>query len=142
MPERSHVAYADLLIGILIIVLLVIAAYHAVREDTSKRVLQRNDQGRLIAIGERERAAGDLSGRGTQTSAPLQLAAGAYRIDYQFEALTRLALIDRTSEETLLIKSGAGTEGFEVSETGRYRLRVEPTDEGAAWRVQYRQIGR
>ncbi|MEO8394017.1 MAG: hypothetical protein ABI700_13590, partial [Chloroflexota bacterium] len=74
------------------------------------------------------------------TSAPLQLAAGSYRIDYQFDALTRLALLDATSEETLFIKRGAGTEPLEILEAGRYRLLIEPTDEGATWSIAYRQL--
>ena len=133
-------SYADLFLGLLIIALLIVAAVRILAPPPA-RELQRDDQGRLVAIGERARSAGQISGRGSQTSAPLTLAAGAYRLDYDFAALTRLALIDAGGDETLLIASGAGTQGFEVAQAGRYRLLVEPNDESAAWRIDYRQIG-
>lgn len=133
-------SYESLLIGILIIVLLVVAAYHALSPRAPGRRLWRDAQGNVVAIGEREKAADQLAGRGTETSAPLQLAAGRYRIDYQFEALTRLALLSAGEDETLLITSGTGSTGFEVTAAGRYQLRVEPDDERAAWQVVYRQI--
>jgi hypothetical protein len=135
-------SYTSLLIGILVIILLVIAAYHFLSADASGRKLWRDEQGEVVAIGEREPSSGQISGRGTQTSAPLQLAAGSYRIDYQFDALTRLALIGAGDEETLLIKSGSGSDSFTLVAAGRYRLQVEPADEGAAWWVTYRQIGK
>ena len=135
--------YADLFVGLLIIVLLIVVAYRVLSSsgETPDRALYHDDSGKLIALGERERAEGQLSGCGSQTSAALELTAGAYRIDYQFDALTRLALIDANGDETLLIKSGTGTEGFEISEAGRYRLLVEPNDENASWRILYHQIG-
>ena len=77
---------------------------------------------------------------GTFAVEPLQLAAGHYRIDYQFESLTRLALLNAGEDETLLITSGTGSTGFEVAAAGRYQLRVEPNDDRAAWQVVYRQI--
>jgi hypothetical protein len=140
-------SYESLLIGILVIVLLVIAAYHALASgapsaNVPERQLWRDEEGKLVAVGERQPTApSTLSGRGAQTTNVLQLAAGAYRIDYQFDALTRLALIDDNNEETILIKSGAGSAGFEITEGGRYRLRVEPAAEGAAWQIAYRRIG-
>ena len=132
-------SYAALFVGILIIVLVVIAAYHALSTNTPQRTLLRDEQGKLVAVGERERAAGHLSGRGSQTSDTLQLTRGAYRIDYQFDALTRLALLDLLdgSDDTLLIKSGAGTEGFTLESDGRYRFLIEPTDESASWQIIY-----
>ncbi len=133
--------YADLFVGILLIVLLVIAAVRILSPKTDPtRALFRDKKGELVAIGGRKPSAGQISGRGAQTSAPLQLAAGTYRIDYQFDALTRLGLIDTEGDETVLIKSGAGTESLTIAVTGRYHLRIEPNDEGAAWWVAYRQL--
>ncbi len=136
-------SYADLLIGLLIIVLLSVAAYSILSKsgDQPDRQLWRDKNGELIAIGGHERSSGQLSGRGSHTSAPLQLAAGRYRIDYQFDAPTRVALIDANGDETLFIKSGTGAEGFEIEATARYRLLIEPNDEDAQWRLEYRQMG-
>ena len=135
--------YEDLFIGILIIILLVVAAVRILspKHSGNEREQLHDSHGKLVALGDRQRPEGELHGRGSLTSAPLELAAGSYRIDYQFEALTRLALLDSVSEETLFIKRDAGTEPLEIPETGRYRLLVEPADESAAWTIHYRQIG-
>lgn len=141
-------SYADLLIGILVITLLAIAAYHILspqapgRKFEPGRKLWRDAQGNVVAIGERlPTAPGVLHGRGTETSAPLQLAAGTYRIDYQFEGLTRLALLGAGEDETLLITSGAGSTSVEITAAGRYQLRIEPNDEGVSWRIAYYPTG-
>ena len=133
--------YEDLFVGILIITLLIVAAVRILSPKNSggERELFHDADGKLIAIGDRSLSTGRLSGRGTLTSAPLELTAGSYRIDYQFDALTRLALLDATSEETLFIRRESGTEPLEIVASGRYRLRIEPTDEGAAWTLSYRQ---
>jgi hypothetical protein len=136
--------YADLFVGILIIVLLILVAVRVLSASNpaqTGRSVRRDEQGKVIVIGERQGTSpGEFSGRGTQTSPPLQLAPGTYRIDYQFDALTRLALLDATGEDTLFIKSGAGTEALTIEAVGRYRLLVEPTDENAAWSIHYRPI--
>jgi hypothetical protein len=135
-------SYESLLIGILVIILLVIAAYHLLSASAPNRKLWRDEGGKLVAIGERQPTEPSVwSGSGVQTTDALQLAAGAYRIDYQFDAPTRLAIIDETSEETLLIKSGVGIAEFEIASAGRYRLLIEPADERAAWSLAYRQVG-
>ncbi|HVU11908.1 MAG TPA: hypothetical protein VHD90_11545 [Phototrophicaceae bacterium] len=135
-------SYADLLIGLLMIALVSVAAYSLLAHsgDQPDRQLWRDKKGELIAIGDHQRSSGQVSGRGAQTSAPLQLAAGHYRIDYQFDAPTRVALIDANGDETLFIKSGNGAEGFEIAETARYRLLIEPNDDNAEWRIAYRQL--
>jgi hypothetical protein len=136
-------SYADLFVGILIIVLLILAATRVLspKAEPGGRALRRDERGNLIAIGERQGTApGQWSGRGTQTSPPLQLAPGTYRIDYQFETLTRAALLDATGEDTLFIKRGTGMETLTIAEAGRYRLLVEPTDEGAAWNIAYHPV--
>jgi hypothetical protein len=137
-------SYADLFIGILIIALLILAAVRILSPRIAEpggRAVRRDADGNVIAIGERQGSApGQWSGRGTQTSASLQLASGTYRIDYQFDALTRIALLDGIEEDTLFIKRDTGTESLTIAEAGRYRLLVEPTDEGAAWQIAYRPI--
>ncbi len=135
--------YEDLFVGILIIVLLAIAAARILapkREDG--RGLLRDQAGALIAMGDQRQTEGTLSGRGAQTSASLQLAAGLYRIAYDFKTLTRLALIDPLdgSDETLIITSGTGETSVEIAQAGRYHLRVEPNGRAAAWSVHYRPM--
>lgn len=136
---------ASLLIGILVIIVLAVFAYAILSSGASAspgRKLWRGSDGELIAIGDRQSGAADrLVGRGSATSDALHFDAGAYRIDYQFEALTRVALIDANGDDTLFIKGGAGTEALNISETGRYRLLVEPADEGASWQIAYRPLG-
>ncbi|MCC6803666.1 MAG: hypothetical protein IT319_12355 [Anaerolineae bacterium] len=134
-------SYADLLIGILIIVLLALAAYHALTPHAPGRRLWRSAHGDVIAIGERQRNAGVLQGSGTSTSDPRQLAVGSYRIDYQFDTLTRLALLGAGDDETLVITSGAGSTSVEIIVSGRYQFRVEPKDEKASWRIACYPIG-
>jgi hypothetical protein len=132
--------YEDLFIGILLIILLIVAAYRILSPKPAPRDLLRDQDGKLISIGDRTQPQGKLTGHGSLTSAPLELTAGSYRIDYQFEALTRLALLDSVSEETLFIKRDAGTESLEIPVSGCYRLLVEPADESAAWSITYRQL--
>jgi hypothetical protein len=140
--EHRAMRYEDMFIGILIITLLIIAAVRILspKNPAPTRELFHDSEGKLVAIGDHSPSVGHLSGQGSLTSAPLQLAAGSYRIDYQFDALTRLALLDSTGEETVFIRRGAGTEPLEILEAGRYRLLIEPTDEGATWQVSYRQM--
>lgn len=133
--------YTDLFAGILIILLLVIAAYHILAGGSpADRKLLRDDSGKLIAVGERERSAGRLTGRGSDESPALSLNAGRYRIHYEFDGLTRLALIAASGDDTLIITSGTGETEFEIGAAGRYRLLIEPGDETAAWTIHYRQI--
>src|SRR4051812_45711369 len=134
--------YEDLFIGVLIIILLIVAAVRVLspKNAGSGRELLHDSEGKLVAIGDRSLSSGQLSGRGTKLSDSLQLAAGTYRIDYQFDALTRLALVDANGDETLFIRRDSGTERFQILETGRYRLLIEPNDDGAAWALAYRQI--
>ena len=133
-------AYADLLVGLLIIVLLAIAAYHALAGSPANRTLIRDEQGHLTAVGEREHSAGRLSGQGKGESPPLHLNAGRYHIRYEFKSLTRLALIDANSDDTLIITSGVGETAFEIGAAGSYYFLIEPSDESAAWTIHYRQI--
>ncbi|MBI1257325.1 MAG: hypothetical protein GC204_07635 [Chloroflexi bacterium] len=135
--------YEDLFVGILIIVLLIVAAIRILSpKPAPTRDLHYAGDGSLAAIGAYTGSHGKLSGVGSLTSAPLHLRAGSYRIDYQFDAPTRLALLDDASETTLYITSGIGTAGYTLTVGGRYRLLVEPADENAAWSLEYRWHGR
>lgn len=121
---------------------LVRAVFHGGSSDPGQRTLLRDDQGRLRAIGGREETLpGQLNGQGRRTSVPLRLSAGSYRIDYQFQVNTRLALVDETGdEETLVMGLGAGTKRLTIPETGAYRLLFEPISEDGTWSVVYQRI--
>jgi hypothetical protein len=141
----AELLIAALLLGLLIAVFLVYRA----RSASPGRTLWRDERGTLVAIGERgtlvaigERGIPEasFSGQGNFLSKPLQLPAASYRIDYQFAASTRLALVDANGDETLFIKSGAGTESFTITSPERYRFLLEPAAETAAWQFSCRAI--
>ncbi|MCC6803427.1 MAG: hypothetical protein IT319_11115 [Anaerolineae bacterium] len=131
------------LVALLVVLLVMVGIGLALRQrEMPGRKIWRDASGAVVAIGERQRgASGVLSGQGSSLSAPLQLAAGALRIDYQFEGLTRLALVDASGEETLFIKAGQGSESVEIGGAGAYRLLVEPGQETWTWEIAYRPIG-
>ena len=126
--------------GILIIAPLAIAAYHVLAGSSGNRTLIRDEQGHLIAIGEREHSVGRLGGQGKGENPPLHLKAGRYRIRYEFDSLTRLALIDTSGDETLIITSAPAKPSSQIGAAGGYRFLIEPSDESAAWTIHYRQI--
>jgi hypothetical protein len=131
-----------LLVGLLLIIIIGVIAYRLRAAGSSARKLWRDEKGNLVAIGDRQGVTpGRLSGRGNALSAPLQLDAGNYRIDYQFDALTRVALVDASGDETLFIRGGTGTEALAIAESGRYRFLFEPADESASWLLTYRPLG-
>ncbi|MBI1257324.1 MAG: hypothetical protein GC204_07630 [Chloroflexi bacterium] len=100
-----------------------------------------DETGNLGAIGAHAQSEGKLSGLGSFTSAPLELAEGSYRIDYEFNTLTRLVLLDaKGDEKNLFIKRNVGTKPLEIPETGRYCFLVKPVDEEAWWRIVYHQL--
>ena len=135
-------SYESLLIWVLVIVVLAVFAYGILSSSSPGRKLWRDEKGKLVAIGERQSTEpGRLSGHGSEMSGRLQLEAGTYRIDYQFDALTRVALVDANGDETLFIKGGDGTEPMTIPASGSYRLLLEPADEDAAWTLTYRHIG-
>ncbi len=121
---------------------LIRAVFHAGGTAAPNRTLLHDDQGKLVAIGGREPTpASQLNGQGRRMSVPLQLGAGSYRIDYQFEVNTRLALVDETGdEETLVLGMGAGTKRLTIPEAGQYRLLFEPNTEKGTWSVIYQRI--
>lgn len=134
--------FEALVVALLVLLVVGYFAYRFRASGALTRKLWRDEQGSLVAIGERRGAAGgSLSGSGTILSDPLQLAAGNYRIDYQFATATRVALVDANGDETLFIKSGTGAEPLTIAASGRYRFLVEPADETAAWQLAYRPLG-
>jgi hypothetical protein len=110
-------------------------------DDSSGRTLLHDAEGKLVAIGGHQRTEpGQLSGAGVKMSAPLRLTRGAYRIEYQFQVHTRLAIVDDEGEETLTMGVGAGTIRMGIPQTGTYRLLMEPIDKVGTWTVIYRPV--
>lgn len=85
-----------------------------------------------------------FQGEGAQTTRPIKLEAGDYKIRYQFpeDALVKVELFsaDDGEGELLLLKSGGGELGFSIGETGRYRFDIDP-QEGAAWKLEISRLG-
>lgn len=134
MPAELLVAA---LLGLLVAAFLI---YRARSSSAPGRRLWRDEQGTLVAIGERSTFQESFSGQGNFLSKPLQLPAATYRIDYQFAASTRVALVDANGDETLFIKSGTGTESFTITVPGRYRFLLELAADTAAWQFSCRAI--
>lgn|GEM_PF-6755578 len=109
------------------------------RLQPPRRELYHNPKGQLAAIGGVRLNEGRLAGHGNTLSEPLQLRHGYYRIDFQFDALTRVALVDADGDTTLFIRGGVGTEELDIipNPSGNCRLLVEPAEENAAWKLTY-----
>lgn len=79
-------------------------------------------------------------GVGAETTRPFRLRAGRYKLAYAFpeSALVKVDLLHTASgeRETLALKSGTGASEFEVAESGRCRLVIEPADADAEWEVE------
>lgn len=131
---------AELLVAALLGLLVAAFIIYRARSASPGRTLWRDEQGALVAIGERGIPEASFSGQGNFLSKPLQLLPASYRIDYQFSASTRVALVDANGDDTLFIKSGTGTESFTISEAGRYRFLLEPAADTAAWQFSCRAI--
>jgi len=86
-----------------------------------------------------------LRGHGAETTRPFALVAGRYKLAYAFPAgvLTSVTLLDTHNgdSEILTITRGSGVTAFEIGAPGRYALRVEPTDDGAAWELMLSPLG-
>jgi hypothetical protein len=112
----------------------------------SRRKLKMSE-GRLTAIGEVERDVPiHFTGKGTWSSKPIELASGQYRLRYDFSsgAPVRVGLVSSLDgeDETLLIKSGSGVEGFNVEEGGRCVVQVQPADEQMEWVIEFQHLTR
>jgi len=131
-----------ILAGAVIVILVVAAlAYAFLPGRSPARRLWRDARGDVVAIGERQTAEpGRFNGRGSQLTESVQLGVGEYRLDYHFEVITQLALVDASGDETLFIKSGAGSEPLSIFTGGAYRFLVEPASETAAWSLECRPL--
>ena len=105
------------------------------------------DGGNVVGIGDVDRDVPmRFAGKGTWSSKPIQLEVGEYRLLYQFSSgvPVRVGLVSSFDgeDETLLIKSGNGVEGFGVAAGGRYVFAVEPADESTEWKIEYQHLSR
>ena len=86
-----------------------------------------------------------FQGRGERTVTANGLIESAYRIDYRLpsDTLVKIELIERATgnDALILIKSGEGIDGFNVSRAGDYLLRIEPLAEDAIWSFEIRPVG-
>lgn len=117
------------------------------KSDTPSRATYYDSQGKVVGIGDVERdVPARFSGKGTWSSKPITLEPGEYRLLYQFSSgvPVRVGLVSSFDgeDETLLIKSGSGVEGFGVSAGGRYIFEVQPADEAAEWKIEYQHLTR
>jgi|GEM_PF-2576494 len=103
------------------------------------------DEDGVQAVGERAHNQPlQFQGQGAQTTRPVMLAAGDYKIRYQFpdDALVKIELFsaDNGEGELILLKSGSGEVGFTIAADGRYLFDIEP-QEGAAWKLEISRLG-
>jgi hypothetical protein len=85
-----------------------------------------------------------FQGEGAQTTRPVKLATGDYKISYRFpeDALVKVELFHASDGdgEVILLKSGAGESTFSIDAAGRYLFDIEP-QEGAAWKLEINHLG-
>jgi hypothetical protein len=136
-------------VAILIAVLIAMVASIRDRQtplQKSKRKLKMRE-GDITAIGDIDRDVPlHFAGKGTWSSKPIPLEPGDYRLGYQFSSgvPVRVGLVSSFDgeDETLLIKSGNGVEGFAVDANGRYILEVQPADEATEWQIVFQHVSR
>lgn len=86
-----------------------------------------------------------FSNRGDQITSAVELQPGTYKLQYQFSTgvsvkIDLISLDDRDSE-TLVIKSGTGSQAFRIKTSGRYAFRVEPLNEQSEWFFEISPLG-
>jgi hypothetical protein len=85
-----------------------------------------------------------FQGEGAQTTRPVKLESGDYKISYRFPeaALVKVELFHASDGdgEVILLKSGDGESVFSIDLAGRYLFDIEP-QEGAAWKLQINRLG-
>jgi hypothetical protein len=134
-------ALVAILAGAFVVVVVAILGYALRSSQSPSRRVWRDDHGEVVAIGERKSTEpGRFNGRGSQLTDSVQLGTGEYRLDYWFEDMTRVALVDASGDETLFIKNEAGSELLSISTGGAYRFLVEPASETAAWSLECRPL--
>jgi hypothetical protein len=85
-----------------------------------------------------------FQGQGAQSTRPVKLEAGDYKIRYLFpdEAIVKVELfsVDDGEGELIILKSGSGEAGFTINANGRYLFDVDP-QEGASWKLEINRLG-
>ncbi len=84
-------------------------------------------------------------GYGAETTPPVYLKAGNYKVMYQFSdtALIKLEMLNLGDgdQEVVVLKSGAGTASFALEQGGRYQFSVEAADDDAEWEFEISRLG-
>lgn len=138
------------LAGVIVFAFIVIVIMSLSNRDASAQKPKRKlkmDGGDIVAIGDVDRDVPErFAGKGTWSSKPIQLEPGEYRLLYQFSSgvPVRVGLVSSFDgeDETLLIKSGSGVQGFGVAGGGRYIFEVQPADEATEWKIEYQHLTR
>jgi len=82
-------------------------------------------------------------GRGTVTTSPFRLDADSYKMRYVFPTDVKvkvdlLSMADGETE-TLLLASGGGVKGFQVTARGDYCFHVE-ADDSTTWEIEFMRL--
>lgn len=132
-----------ILVALLLVALVGWMAYRKVQRDEAEfnRRFTFDDEG----IEPPHNLPFQFQGEGAQTTRPLTLAAGDYRIRYHVPdgVLVKLELLGAGGENgaLILLQGGRGEAGFTVEVEGRYLLDIEPDEEGAAWKLEISRLG-
>ena len=120
--------------------------YRKFRRDEAEfaRQYQFDDEG-VQAVGEKIlNKPFQFQGEGAQSTRPIKLEAGDYKIRYRFpeNALVKVELFsaDDGEGELILLKSGDGEESFSIGVDGRYLVDIDP-QEGASWKLEITRLG-
>ena len=120
--------------------------YRKLRRDEAEfgNQYQFDDEG-VHTVGEKiHNKPFQFQGEGAQSTRPIKLEAGDYKIRYRFpeDALVKVELFsaDDGEGELILLKSGSGEEGFSIGADGRYLFDIDP-QEGAAWKLEINRLG-
>jgi hypothetical protein len=85
-----------------------------------------------------------FQGEGAQTTRPIKLETGDYKISYRFpeDALVKVELFHAADGdgEVILLKAGHGEATFSIDAAGRYLFDIEP-QEGAVWKLEINRLG-
>ncbi|MBZ0289265.1 MAG: hypothetical protein K8I30_16720 [Anaerolineae bacterium] len=138
--------------GVVILVALAMVAvmgwlvYQKMRRDEAEfnRQYRFDDEG-IHTLGEKAHNQPiQFQGEGAQSTRPVRLEAGDYKIRYQFPdaALVKVEIFsaDDGDGEMILLKSGGGEAGFSIDAPGRYLFDIEP-QEGAPWKLEINRLG-
>jgi hypothetical protein len=106
--------------------------------------------GRRLRDGENARFKRDgniftFSYQGNQITAVVDLQPGTYKLQYQFPdgvsvKIDLISIIEDDSE-TLIIKSGSGSQAFRIEARGKYAFQVDPVDDLSEWSFEISPLG-